>query len=91
MIISVTKIVRVPEVVSASEIVSIPELRSGVSLVPHAWGGGISVIRESREAIHLISLVDSRSRVWPGMCKCCPTWIDRRTAKPTCACRTHSK
>jgi hypothetical protein len=48
MIVSVTKIVCVPEVVSVSEIVSVPEVVSaGVSLVPHAGDGWISVIRES--------------------------------------------
>ena len=85
MIISVTKIVCVMEVVS------VPEVASGISLLPHASDGWISVIRESLEAIRLIPLVDSYSGVWPGMCKCCPTWIDRRLAKPTRPIRTHSK
>jgi hypothetical protein len=90
-IISVTEIVSVNEVISVPEIVSVPEVASGVSLVPHAGDGWISVIRESWEAIRLISLVDSCSGVWPGMCKCCPTRIDRRLAKPSGPIRTHSK
>jgi hypothetical protein len=86
MIVSITKIVCVPKVVSVSEIVSIPELRSRVSLVPHAWGGGISVIRESREAIALetitlIRLSDGCGSEWTRARNCRPIWIHRRLAK----------
>jgi hypothetical protein len=65
MIISVPKVVRVPE------IISVPEVASGISLIPHTGDSWISVIRESREAIGLISLVNGCSGVRPGMCKCC--------------------
>ena len=83
MIVSISEMVSVPEIVSVNEIISVMEIVSGVSLVPHAGGGWISVIRESWKAIWLISLVDSCGGVWPGMCKCCPTRIDRRLAKPS--------
>jgi hypothetical protein len=47
-----------------STIVSVPELAPGISLVPHACGGWISLIRESRETITLIRLSDGCRNVW---------------------------
>jgi len=51
-------------IVSIPEIVSIAELAAGISLVPHACGGWISVIRESRETITLTRLSDGCRSVW---------------------------
>jgi hypothetical protein len=89
-------IVCISDIVSIPQIGSIPELRSGVSLVPHAWGSGISVIRESREAIALetitlIRLSDGCHRVWTRARNCRPIWIRRRLAKRSRPIRTHSK
>jgi hypothetical protein len=50
--------------VSITEIISIAELASRISLVPHACGGWISVIRESRKTISLTRLSDGRCNVW---------------------------
>jgi hypothetical protein len=82
MIISVTKIVRVPK------IVSVPEVASGISLVPHAGDGWISVIRESWKTIRL---VDIYSREWTRTGKRYPISVNRRLTKPSRPVRTHSK
>jgi len=81
-------IVSVPEIVCAPEIISIPEVVSGISLVPHACDGWISVIRESRETI---SVVDICSRESARTGKRCPISVNRRLAKPIRPVRTHSK
>jgi hypothetical protein len=57
-------IVCISDIVSIPQTVSIPELRSGISLVPHACDGWISLIRESRETITLIRLSDGCRNVW---------------------------
>jgi hypothetical protein len=96
MIISVSQIVSILKIVCIPEIISIPELHSGVSLVPHAWGGGISVIRESREAIALetitlIRLSDGCRSEWTRAGERCSIWINRRLAKRSRPIRTHAK
>jgi hypothetical protein len=96
MIVSVSQIVCIPEIVWIPEIISIPELHSGVSLVPHAWGGGISVIRKSREAIALetitlIRLSDGCRSEWTRAGKRCAIWINRTLAKRSRPIRTHAK
>jgi len=51
-------------IVSIPEIVSIAELAPRISLVSHACGGWIFVLRESRETISLIRLSDGCRNVW---------------------------
>jgi hypothetical protein len=92
----VSEIVSILKIVCIPEIISIPELHSGVSLVPHAWGGGISVIRKSREAIALetitlIRLSDGCRSEWTRAGKRCAIWINRTLAKRSRPIRTHAK
>jgi hypothetical protein len=94
MIVSVSDIVSIPQIVWIPEIISVPELGSGVSLVPHACAGGISVIRESRETIALETLTrlsDGCRSEWTRARNCRPIWIRRSLAKRSRPIRTHSK
>jgi hypothetical protein len=89
--VSIPKIVCVPDIVSITEIVSVPEVGSGISLVPHACGGWISVIRESRETITLTRLSDGCCSVWTRSGKRCSISVNRRLAEPSRPVRTHSR
>jgi hypothetical protein len=75
-------------IISVTEIVSVPEVASGISLVPHACDGWISVIRESRETI---SLADTCSREWTRPGKRYPAWIYNWLAKHSPPGRAHCK
>jgi hypothetical protein len=87
-IISISEIVRIPEIVSVPKIVRVPEVGSGISLVPHASDGWISVILESCEPIRL---VDICSRIWTRTGKRWPMLVNRRLTKPGRPVRTHSQ
>jgi len=78
-------------IVCVPEIVSIPELGSGISLVPHACGAWISIIRKSRETISLIRLSDRCRSVRTRTGKRHPISINRRLTKLIRPVRTHSK
>src|SRR5262245_31859613 len=84
-------IVSISEIVSTPEIGPVTELASGISLVPHACGGWISVIRESRETIGLIRLSDGCRSVWTGAGNRHPIRINRWLTKPSRPIRTHCK
>ena len=61
VIVCIPEIVCVPNIMSIPNSASIVEAGSGISLVPHAGGAGISVVRESRGTIRLI---DGYSGIW---------------------------